>query len=364
VSSAPDPASTPAGAAAPGRPLRVLQSVKPPSAQTNPYVVQLARTLREDGSDVRWFTTRTGLTWRYDVFHAHWPEIMLRRDGRPARLAARARFVLLMLRLQADRRVAVVRTLHNLGQHEAAGRTERLLLRWFDRRTDAWVALNDATPLPDPARGTVVLHGDYRDWYAGHEVPDAVPGRLLYFGLIRPYKGVDRLLATVEALLADSAVTLRVVGRPSTPDLRSLVEAACDRDRRVSALLDYVDDATLAREIGEAELVVLPYEDMHNSGALLLALSLDRPVLVPRSAVTVALEAEVGADWVHVYDGRGEGLTPDVVRQALKAVRECPATSSPDLSRRRWPRIAAEHAAVYRAALRRGRRRPAPPASP
>jgi beta-1,4-mannosyltransferase len=192
-------------------------------------------------------------------------------------------------------------------------------------------------------------------------VPATVPGRLLYFGLIRPYKGVERLLATFREL-ADGELSLHVVGRPATPQLGSLIEAACARDPRATARLDYVDDAALAREVGESELVVLPYQDMHNSGALLLALSLGRPVLVPRSAVTSALAAEVGSDWVRTYPAdegadRGADLTPDDVREALKAVRERAVTSRPDLSRRRWPRIAREHAEVYRRAVSRRRRR-------
>ena len=331
-----------------GPSLRVLQSVPSPGPQTNPYVVQLAAALRAEGLDVRWFSPRAGVLGRYDVFHAHWPEVMVRRDGRAARVAARARFVLLMLRLQADRRVAVVSTLHNLAAHESANRVERALLGWFDRRTDAWVALNDATPLPDPARGSVVLHGDYRDWYAGHEVPDAVPGRLLYFGLIRPYKRVDRLIETFAAVPGDE-LSLHVVGRP-TAALRPAVEAAAAADRRVTARLDYVDDAELAREVGAAELVVLPYEDMHNSGALLLALSLGRPVLVPSGPVTEALAAEVGNGWVPTYSGP---LTPDVLRKALDGARGL--AGGPDLSRRSWPLIAREHAAVYRSALARRR---------
>jgi beta-1,4-mannosyltransferase len=355
VTGATGPAGPSAGPSA-ERPLRVLQSVKPPSAQTNPYVVQLVESLRAEGLDVRWFTAPAGVFGRYDVFHAHWPEVMVRRDGRAARLAARARFVLLLLRLQADRRVAVVRTLHNVAAHESASRVERLLLGWFDRRTDAWVALNDATPVPDPARGTVVRHGDYRGWFAAHAVPAAVPGRLLYFGLIRPYKGVDRLLETFAAVPGDE-LSLHVVGRPASPALRSQVEAAAAADPRVTALLDYVGDETLAREVGEAELVVLPYEDMHNSGALLLALSLGRPVLVPSGAVTEALAAEVGVGWVPTYAG---ALTPDVVRTALDGARGL--DGSPDLSRRSWPLIAREHEEAYGAAVarRRSRRRRRP----
>lgn len=65
----------------------------------------------------------------------------------------------------------------------------------------------------------------------------------------------------------------------------------------------YVDDPTLAREVSSAELVVLPYRDMHNSGTLLLALSLARPVLVPRTPNNVAVAAEVGPGWIFMYDG-------------------------------------------------------------
>ena len=41
---------------------------------------------------------------------------------------------------------------------------------------------------------TTILHGHYREWYGPSNAP-SVPGRLLCFGLLRPYKGVESLLA-------------------------------------------------------------------------------------------------------------------------------------------------------------------------
>ena len=130
--------------------------------------------------------------------------------------------------------------------------------------------------------------------------------------------------------------------------MRQTVEEACAADARTSARLEYVGDEVLAREIGEAQCVVLPYQDMQNSGALLLALSLGRPVLVPRSEANAVLAAEVGEEWVRLYDGV---LDADVLAEALRAQTRWRRQSAPDLSRRDWPRLGVQHHATYMAAL-------------
>ncbi len=326
--------------------MRVLQSVRQPTRTTNPYVVQLAGAVAAAGVEVRFFSWGRGLLGRWDVLHVHWPEVLVRRAGRLARAAARARFALLLARLSLLR-TPVVRTVHNADPHEAGGRLERVLLRWCDRRTAYWVLLNPHTPLPRPGPSRVIPHGSYVDWYAGHPAGPPVPGRMLTFGLIRPYKRIDSLLAAF-AGIADPDVALRIVGRPTTAELRSTVVTAAAADRRLTAELDHVEDATLAAEMGAAQLVVLPQRDLHNSGALLLALSLSRPVLVPATATTADLAAEVGPGWVHTYDGE---LTAETLAKALTATREPPATP-PDLSRREWAGIGRQHAEVYRAAAR------------
>jgi beta-1,4-mannosyltransferase len=333
-------------------PLRVLQSVKQPTSRTNPYIIQLVDSLSPHAV-VRYFSWTRGLFGRYDVFHLHWPEVMVRRDAPLQRWSAMARFALLMFRLTLQRRIAVVRTLHNLGSHESGGLVERLLLAWCDRRTDHWIGLNSQTPAPSRGELTVILHGDYRTWFERYPLPPVTSGRILYFGLIRPYKGVDTLLGGF-ASTTDPGLSLRIVGKPVNAELTALVADAVRADGRISARLEYVDDEALAAEIGQAQLIVLPYQDMHNSGALLLALSLGRPALVPRAAVTMALAGEVGADWVHTYSGP---LTGAVLNQALSGAEAGPgpqkAAAEPNLDQRSWTLIGAQHAALYRSLVDR-----------
>ena len=327
----------------------VLQSIPPPDDTTNPYLVQLFRALPRD-VETKYYSLRSALFARYDLLHVHWPEYLL-RDPSPLRaLFKRLGVCALLLRLWATG-TPVVRTLHNVRPHEDGGWMERQLLRGLDRLTTRRIRINAADDDCGAAADTI-LHGHYRDWFAARRVPAMVPGRVLYFGLIRPYKGVEALLDAFRALpgstLAGIGPTLRIVGNPSTQTMRETVQSACDIDSRIGALLRYVDDDVLAREIGEAQLVVLPYRQMLNSGALLLALSLSRPVLVPWSEANARLADEVGHGWVHLY--RDE-LDVDTLSTTLHALRTTPPQGSPDLSRRDWPALGRQHHVTYLNAL-------------
>ena len=324
--------------------IAVLQSISPPTPTTNPYLVQLFASLPQSVRVSFWSLPRALLS-RYDVLHVHWPEYMLRHPTRLGTLFKQLGVALLLLRLWATR-TPVVRTLHNLAPHEDGSARERLLLAWLDRLTARWIRINAITPERAPATDTI-LHGHYRDWFAPLRADGVMQGRLLHFGLIRPYKGVETLIAALRGL-PDADVSLRIVGNPSTAQMREQVRQACAEDARISALLQYAEDPLLAREIGQAELVVLPYRQMHNSGTLLLALSLARPVLAPWSEANAAVAAEVGEGWVILY--RGE-LDASTLADALRRVRQSSRTAEPDLSRREWDAQGEQHYQAYLAAL-------------
>ncbi len=327
----------------PERPV-VLQSFAEPKPTTNPHLALLLDALRED-LVVETFTWRRALRWRYDVLHLHWPEVVVTKSTRVQTTAAAALLALVLLRCRW-RRTAVVRTMHNLAPHESQPWPVRRVLRMADRRTTWWIRLNDTTPTPAGAHATTIPLGDYGDWYAAHPLPPAAPGRLAYVGLVRPYKGVLELVGAFHAL-DDPALTLRIAGKPGTPQTGDEVAAAAAGDPRVSVALRHLDDAELVAEVGAAQLVVLPYRAMHNSGALLLALTLGRPVLVPANDVTDALADEVGRWWVQRFTGV---ITPEAIRVAVQATGG-PPQAPPDLSRRSWEALASRHVDVYREAV-------------
>lgn len=340
------------GSAAP-RTIRVLLALVPPGATTQ-YVDQVVKELPEEIS-VSYFTWRRALLSRYDVLHLHWPEQLARGGSSLMTFVKRLALLLVLCRMWVLR-TALVRTAHNINPHEEGSRLERWLLRTLDASTTLTIVLNDSTPIEPGKRTRLIPHGHYRDAFEPHPRWDPIRGRITFFGLIREYKGVERLIEVFRSL-PDDGLTLRIVGSPAGPFWRELVEDAGAADPRISARLEFVDDEVLVEEVSKSELVVLPYRAMHNSGAIFAALSLDRPVLAPSSPVNVDLQSEVGAGWICLYEG---DLDESVLVDAVAAVRAEGRTLRPSMVGRDWAAVGRLHAEAYRAALdaRRTRRFP------
>jgi beta-1,4-mannosyltransferase len=332
-------------AAVENHPLTVLLSLSQPNGTTR-YVDQIVEGAPPEVT-FRFFSWRAALAGGYDVFHVHWPEFLV-RDPQPAKAFVQRRTLSILLMLLRMRRVAIVRTLHNLRPHESGHSAEGRALDALDRRTGVFIRLNPTTPVPTTAPAdaeTVTIpHGHYRGRFSTDAQP--IPGRILHFGLIRPYKGVETLLRVFHSLEMPG-VHLRIVGRPSG-GLREVIEREQMRDARVSSVLRFVADEELVDEVGRAELVVLPYREMHNSGAILVALSLNRPVLVPSTPANAVLAEEVGPGWVYQYDGE---LTADILGGTLTNIRAMTRTTIPKLDGRDWESVGASTARAYRRAL-------------
>ena len=339
-----------------GRRLRVMQSFRAPRPTTNPYITQLDAALAAtpEVEHLR-FSWARAILGRYDVFHWHWPEGKLEGTTWWKAYGKLALTSLIVLRHRLSR-VVVVRTVHNLELPDVDAVRRRLLTR-IDAWTDYRIVLNATTPVPPGAPHALIRHGHYRDWYGTHPQAERTPGRLGYFGGIRRYKAVGALLAAYrEALAVDPTLTLRIGGRPSSPELaQSMSDEVADLPG-VGLTLGFLSDAELVELATSSTLVVLAYRFMHNSGSVLAALSLDRPVLVPRNEANEALAAEVGGDWVLMYDGTLDGAQ---LLAALKQASDLSPDARPDLSRREWHDAGVAHARAYRAAVAARRTAPA-----
>lgn len=317
----------------------------------NPYRLLLEQGLRKaPGLTIKHFSWRTALLGDYDVFHVHWPEILL-EGTTPAKTAVRRLlFVLFMIRMRV-RGIPIIRTLHNLELPSGIDPVEVALLRAMERQTAVWIRLNTSTELPDDRPGVTILHGHYRDWYGQYAAAPQVPGRVIFQGLVRRYKNVPALVTAFRGM-TDPAASLHILGKPSTPELADQIRIAAGDDSRISLQLGFVEEEDLVAEITAAELVVLPYQEMHNSAAVLTALSLDRPVLVPDNEVNRKLAAEIGPGWVHTYTG---DISSTALEAALADVRNERPDGRPDLDARDWDLGGIQHADAYRLALRSAR---------
>ena len=135
----------------------------------------------------------------------------------------------------------------------------------------------------DPEQVRVIPHGafDYLTQLPEEQpLPDELAGVegpvILCFGLIRPYKGVDVLL---EAFASVEGAELWIVGMPRMPmgPLHDLAERAPGKVRFVER---FVTDPEIPAYFRRADIVVLPYRDIDQSGVLYTALAFGKPLVL------------------------------------------------------------------------------------
>jgi glycosyltransferase involved in cell wall biosynthesis len=133
----------------------------------------------------------------------------------------------------------------------------------------------------------VIPHGPYSHFVASRatwvDTGDDAPFRLLYFGVVRPFKGVEDLVTAFSSLDRDQASQfhLSIVGETweewTAPDEAIASSPHSDLIERVDR---YVSDEELAAYVARADAIVLPYHRSSQSGPLHIALAAGLPVIV------------------------------------------------------------------------------------
>jgi glycosyltransferase involved in cell wall biosynthesis len=121
----------------------------------------------------------------------------------------------------------------------------------------------------------VIPHGAFHDLTKTPGEPP-FPKRgpvVLFFGLIRPYKGVDVLLEAWKRATRPAGAELWIVGMPR-------MDASFIHGEGVETALRFVSNAELAGAFRAADLVVLPYREIDQSGVLFTALAFGKPLLL------------------------------------------------------------------------------------
>ncbi len=164
---------------------------------------------------------------------------------------------------------------------------------------------------------------------------------VLAFGLLRPYKGLDVL---VEAWREVRGAELWIVGMPRM-DVAPLRAAAPPSVRFVTR---FVPDAQAAALFRRADLAVLPYREIDQSGVLFTAMGFGLPLLLtavggfPEVAETGAAELVPPGDAAALHAALGR-LLAEPGRRAELAAASRAAAAGPYA----WDAIARRHLALY-----------------
>ncbi|MFL5782282.1 MAG: glycosyltransferase [Thermoleophilaceae bacterium] len=281
-----------------------------PSAFTPPYDRALAAALARAGAEVELVTSRFAYGPVPQAEGYAVTELFYRRSAGRPRAMKLVEHVPDMLRLRRHVRGADVvhyqwlavqqldtlllppRRPRLLTAHDVLPREprpgQRAATRRLLRSMDAVVAhsehgaarLRDELGV-DAARVHVIPHGSF-DYLTRLPEERPLPDELaaverhvvLFFGLLRPYKGLDVLLDAWRSVEVDAE--LWIVGMPRM-DLAALRAAA---DARVRFVPRFVSDPEIPAYFRRADVVVLPYRETEASGVLYTALAFGKAMVM------------------------------------------------------------------------------------
>ena len=218
----------------------------------------------------------------------------------------------------------IVYTVHDATRHPGEGGP---LTDWFytpPPGADAYIALTDFVAGRMSAAGipadriAVVPHGvfTFRQAGKGRTLDPGRPMRLLFFGRILPYKGLDRLLAACRILHAEGhSLTLHIAGAGDLTPYDELIAGLPG----TTVNQGWIAESHIPAILDQADIVVLPYTEASQSGVAPTAFAMGIPVVVtPVGGLTE--QVANGADGLVSRD-----TSPEAIADALRQLLDNPA---------------------------------------
>jgi glycosyltransferase involved in cell wall biosynthesis len=259
---------------------------------------------------------------------------------------------------------------HNVLPHETSP-IDRVFSRAALSRADGVVvhAASQERLARDLLRDTPTLVSPHPTYTVDTPAGDAAgrgdgPLTLLFFGLIRPYKGLHVLLRAMPAALKERSLRLVVAGEFwDTPNAYMRLVRELGIDEHVEVRPGYVPDDELVELLAAADLVVAPYRSATQSGTIEMALGAGVPVIAS-DVGGLADQVRAGVNGLVVPAGDPEALAAAIVDATEPALlttltegARAPATI------RTWESLAADVTAFASDLRTAGRPRNGPPTS-
>jgi len=296
-----------------------------------------------------------------DVLHLHWPHFMYNAPDLAGRVSRCANLISYLARARSLG-YKVVWTMHNLYPHESPSPDlDRLARLAITRLTTAIIVhCQYARELLRQHffrdEGVfIVPHGHFIDPYPNTLTRSESRKQLglaenkfvyLFFGNVRPNKGLETLLQAFANILDDDVILLCAAKVYSDYGV-SLVERAVKFDSRIVVhASQFFANEEFQLYFNAADVVVLPFLDILTSGSAITALSFGRPTIVPAiGCLTELIDDNLG----EIYDPKQSGA----LEQAMRAVRQrdleaCRVAINHRLKSLSWDSIARMTLQVYR----------------
>jgi glycosyltransferase involved in cell wall biosynthesis len=287
-----------------GEPVRLLTHARNYALESLPKSYEVVKIFQGDGFFSDW--KRLYATWKKQPNEiVHFQSL----------LSTRRDWLMFWFARYFSPRTKLILTSHNVLPHEILP-GEKKAYRLLYKRVAGLIVHSEASrntlrSLMGPnvkTPVTVIPHGHYGDLVRADDLTRTAaldqlglpPNRyIVFFGAIRPYKGVDALLQAIGGL-SEWPTDLRVLIAGKLMAGVSKKELYRLRDElgiheRVILKLDYLPESSIPAIFAIADLIVLPYRKIDQSGILMAAIAAGRPVLcTPVGGFPEVVNSDIG----------------------------------------------------------------------
>lgn len=242
------------------------------------------------------------------------------------------------------RGIPVITVLDNVIPHETKF-FDKPFSKWFLRGNSGCVAMSEAV-LKDmlsltPDKPYILQphplydhFGQKMDKRAAQDALELDPQKrtLLFFGLIRDYKGLDLLIDALPLLGEQYQLVIAGESYGSFEKYQAQIAASGCADR-IKVFNRYIDDEEVPQFFSAADLCVLPYKSATQSGITAIALHFDVPVVATPvgglaesiekpgiGLMTSGISAEAIADAIRAFYAANPDTFVENIRQAKTAM--------------------------------------------
>lgn len=257
--------------------------------------------------------SRNVLNLNTKIIHMHWVEgyAGFSSKNRIKALIKSLTFIIDVYILKYLLRAKIVWTIHNLYSHECAyPKIEKVIKKFFSKKVNAIICqCNYAKKkfikeFGAPENKIHLINHGYFKCFKNQISKEKARKDLnlksddlvfLFFGSIRPYKGIVNLIESFKKIRTNTNVKLLIVGKPMNNRIKLDILNRIKNSPNIEPILKFITQDQIQVYINASDLIVFSYKKILTPGGIFLAMSFGKPVIAPRLGCITELVDEKGA---------------------------------------------------------------------
>ena len=227
---------------------------------------------------------------RIEILHLHWLHGITNSQGKVKTFFRIFLFIscIIIWKIKSKK---IIWTIHNLSSHDSKRKQLENFFYIFVSFVSDFLIVHSKLAVPKVSikykikhnKIRYIPHGNYSSLISLDKKNYSRNSKkfvFLFFGLIRPYKGVLGLIESFKRINLDAYLTL--AGLCKSDNLNRNIINTIDSDKRIKYINKFIDEKQLNELVMNSDVVVLPYVDAFTSGSVVYALSASKPLILPK----------------------------------------------------------------------------------